>query len=216
MIRKVLTVAAAIAIPVSVVAATGTIAGAGAPKVDATNYTVSCTSITATAKFNPPLTSAGGAASNEATSISGSGSGCTVTPSSGGTPVTVSGVKIKGTINDATSTHTCGGLITPTTESGSLTAKWSASPKLTSSSSVINPTSVTGGAGADGNATFSLSYGMATSGPFQGTDSGTSSTTSAETTTSISDILTLCGGKGIKKLGITTNSNSSAPAIHLG
>jgi hypothetical protein len=217
MIRKVLMVAAAVAMPIGVVAASAGTAGAKVVKVDATNYTVSCTSITATAKFNPPLTTAGGAASNEATSISGSGSGCTVTPSSGGTPVTVSGVKIKGVINDATSTHTCGGLITPTTESGSLTAKWTASPKLVSSSSVINPTTVQGGAGADGNATFALAFGPATSGPFQGTDAGTSSSTSAETTTSISDILTLCGGKGIKKLGITTNTNSGAPvAIHVG
>ncbi len=217
MIRKVLTFAAAIAMPVSVVAATGSVAGAAAVKVDATHYTVSCTSITAAAKFNPPLTLAGGPASNEATSISGSASGCTATPSAGGTPITVTGVKIKGTINDATSTHTCGGLTTPTTETGSLTGKWAATPKLLSASSVINPTSVMGGIGGDGNATFSLSYGAATSGPFQGADSGTSSSTNAETVLPISTILGLCGGKGIKKLAITTNTNTGAPvAIHLG
>ena len=217
MIRKALTFAAAIAIPMSLVAATGTVAGAGAPKVDATHYTVTCTAISATAKFSPPLTTSGGAASNEATTISGSGSHCTATPSAGGTAVAVSAVKIKGTINNPTSTHTCGGLITPTTESGSLTAKWTTSPKLTSASSVVNPVSVVGGPGADGNATFALTYGTATSGPFQGADHGASSTTSAETTTSITSILSLCGGKGIKKLAITTNTNPGAhAALHLG
>ena len=217
MIRKVLTFAAAIAMPVSLVAATGSLAGAAAPKVDATHYTMNCTSITAAAKFNPPLTTNGGPASNEATAISGSASGCTATPSAGGTPITVTGVKIKGTINDATSTHTCGGLVTPTTETGSLTGKTAATPKLLSASAVINPTSVTGGVGADGNATFSLSYGAATSGPFQGSDNGTSSSTNAETVLPISSILGLCSGKGIKKLAITTNTNPGAPvAIHLG
>jgi len=218
MIRKLLVVAAAAAMPITAIAATGGIASAKTLPVDATNYTVNCTSIAATAKLAPALTNTATAASNEATSIKGTASGCTVTPTAGGTAVAVTSVKIKGTINDASSTHTCGGLVTPTSETGSLSISWKTSPKLTSSTSVVNPTTVAGGVGADGNATFSLAYGAATSGPFQGTDNGTSSATSAETTTSVSSIVATCGGKkGLKSIGITTNTNPGAPvAIHAG
>ena len=219
MIRKLLVVAAAAAMPVAAIAATAAVSGAaGTPKVDATHYTVSCTGITATAKFKPALTNTATAASNEATSITGTGSGCTATPTAGGTAVAVSGVKIKGTINDASSTHTCAGLTQPTSETGSLSLKWTTSPKLTNGTSVVNPTTVQGGLGADQHATFSLSFGPASSGPFQGTDSGTSSTTSAETTATAGAILTTCGAKGgLKSIGITTNTNpGAAVALHAG
>jgi hypothetical protein len=214
MLRKVLIVAAAVAMPVSVVGATAGSASAGAPKVDATHYTVSCTGISAKASFSPALTNAGGPVSNEATKISGKASSCTVTPTAGGTPVTVTGASIKGTINDATSSHTCGGLAMATTETGSLTIKWKTSPKLTSSTSVVNPTSVSGAVGGDGHATFSISFGTATSGPFQGTDNGTSSSTNAETTTTVTSILATCGGKsGLKSISIQPNANGGGPAI---
>jgi hypothetical protein len=214
MIRKMLILAAAVAMPVSVVAATAGPASAAALKVDATHYTVSCTGITASASFSPALTSSGGPTSNEATKIKGKASSCTVTPSGGGTPVTVSGASIKGTINDATSDHSCGGLAQATTETGSLSIKWKSSPKLTSSTSVVNPTSVSGGIGGDGHATFSISFGAATSGPFQGTDNGTSSSTNAETTTTVTQILSACGGKsGLKSIKIQPNANGGGPAI---
>jgi hypothetical protein len=215
MIRKMLILAAAVAIPVSVVGATaGTASAKGTPPVNATNYTASCTGIKATASFSPALTTNGGTASNEATKIKGTATNCTATPTSGGTPVTITNAKISGTINDATSTHTCSGLASPTTETGSLKITWKTSPKLTSSVAVVNPTTVTGGIGADGHATFSLSFGPATSGPFQGTDNGTSSSTNAETTTTISSILTTCGGKsGLKKISIQPNANGGGPAV---
>ncbi len=217
MIRKILVAAAAAAMPMTAIAATGTMAGA-AVKVDATHYTVDCTGIAATAKFSPALTNTATAPSNEATSISGSASGCTATPTAGGTPVSISGVKIKGTINSANSQHTCGGLVAATPTTGSLTLKWTTSPKLTSASSVVNPTTVQGAAGANGHATFSLAFGPQTSGPFQGTDNGTSSTTSAQTGPTTAQILTTCGAKGgLKKLAIVTNTNVGAPvAIHGG
>ena len=212
MIRKMLVIAAAVAMPVSVVAATAGTAGAGAPKVNATDYTVTCTGITAKADFSPALTTAGGASSNEKTSISGKASGCTATPNGGGTPITVSGATLKGTINNATSTHTCGGLTSPTTETGSLSIKWKTNPKLTDTTSVVNPTTVTGGVGADLHATFQLAFGTATSGPFQGTDSGVSSSTNAETTIGISAIETACNGKGLKSVSIVANTNPGAGA----
>ncbi len=215
MIRKMLILAAALAIPVTVVGATaGTASAKGSPPVNATNYTAACTGIKATASFSPALTTNGGTASPETTKIKGSASSCTATPTSGGTPVTITSAKISGTITDASSTHTCSGLASPTTESGSLTIKWKTSPKLTSSTSVVNPTTVTGGIGADGHATFSIAFGPATSGPFQGTDNGTSSSTNAETTSTLSSILATCGGKkGLKSIAIQPNANGGGPAI---
>ncbi len=214
MFRKIFVIAAAVAMPASVVAVTAGSATASTPKVNATNYTASCTGIKATASFNPPLTSAGGTTSNEATKIKGTASDCTATPTSGGTPVTIKSAKISGTINDATSNHACSGLASPTTETGSLTIKWKTSPSLTSSTSVVNPTTVTGGIGGDGHATFSISFGPATSGPFQGTDNGTSSSTNAETTSTLSSILNSCASKkGLKSINIEPNSNGGGPAI---
>jgi hypothetical protein len=216
MIRKLLIIAAAVAMPVSVIAATAGPAGA-ATKVDATHYTVSCTGIAATASFSPALTNAGGASSNEKTTIKGTASSCTITPTAGGTPVTVSKASVKGVINDATSTHTCAGLASPTTETGSLSVKWKTSPALTSSTSVVKPTTVTGGVGGDGHATFSIAFGTGASGPFQGTDGGTSSTTNAETVSTLSAIGTTCGSKsGLKSIKIQPNANGGGPALHAG
>jgi hypothetical protein len=215
MIRKMLVVAAAAAMPITAIAATGGFAAAAAPKIDATHYTVSCTKITATAKFTPALSTAGAPVSNQATAIKGSASGCTATPSAGGAAVTVVSAAISGTINDASSNHQCTGLLTPTTETGSLTIKWKTTQKLVSGTSVVNPGTVTGGAGGDGHATFTLGFNAATSGPFQGTDSGVSSSTDAETTTTVGAINGLCGGKkGLKSIAIVQDTNVGAqPAL---
>ena len=213
MIRKMLVIAAAVAMPVSVIAATAGPAGA-VTKVNATNYTVSCTGIAATASFSPALTNAGGPASNEVTKIKGTASSCTVTPTVGGTPVTISKATVSGTITSAGSTHTCGGLTSPTAETGHLTVKWKSSPAMTSSASVTNPTTVTGGIGGDGHATFNIAFGAATSGPFQGTDNGTGSTTNAETVPTLGAIITTCGSaKGLKSVAVQPNGNGGGPAL---
>jgi hypothetical protein len=213
MIRKMLVIAAAVAMPVSVIAATAGPAGA-ATKVDATHYTVSCTGIAATASFSPALTNAGGPSSNEKTTIKGTASSCTVTPTAGGTAVTISKASVKGVINDATSDHSCGGLASPTTETGSLSVKWKTSPALTSSTSVVIPTTVTGGIGADLHATFSIAFGPGATGPFQGTDGGTSSSTNAETVSTFGAIGTSCGSKsGLKSIKIQPNANGGGPAL---
>jgi hypothetical protein len=219
MIRKILVVAAAVAMPLGIVAVSGGgVAGAkAAPKVDATKYTLTCTGIAATAKFSPALTTNGGAASNEVTTIKGTASHCTATPNSGGTAVTITKASISGTITSADSTHTCGALASPTTESGNITTKWTTTPKLTATSSVLAVSQVQGGIGANGDATFGISYTGAT-GPFQGTDGGASDATSAQTSSTISTILASCNGKsGLKSIAIEPNTNSGAPtAIVLG
>jgi hypothetical protein len=215
MIRKLLVVAAAAAMPISVIAATGGIATAKTPPVDATHYTVSCSGITAKASFNPVLTNAGSTPSTETTKISGSASGCVATPSTGGTPITITGVKVGGTITSPNSTHSCGSLASPTSENGNLVATWKTSPKIAVATSTLAVNQVTGGVGANGDATFVISFSSAT-GSFQGTDNGAGDSTDAQTTTGISAILASCGGKGLKSIGITKDTNAGAgPALSL-
>jgi hypothetical protein len=62
MIRKLLLVAIATTAPLGVVAVTATAASAG-PTVDATHATVTCTGISGTVKFNPPVTTSESAGS---------------------------------------------------------------------------------------------------------------------------------------------------------
>lgn len=218
MIRKMLVIAAAAAIPVTAIAVTGGISGATLTPVDATNYTVQCNTISAKATFSPALSTAGALVSNEATTILGKAGGCTATPSLGGTPVSITGGTISGTINNIASAHQCTGLLAPTSSTGSLKIVWKTAfgtPKLTNATSIVNPTSVLGGAGANGHATFALSFVAATSGPFQGTDSGASSSTSAMTTLTAGAINEQCGDLGgLISLAIVTNTNpGAAPAV---
>ena len=217
MIRKMLVVAAAAAMPITAIAATTVVSGAAAAKVDATHYTVDCTGIAATAKFSPALTNAGGALSLETTTIKGTASSCTVTPTVGGTPVTITGAKIGGTLTNASSDHKCAGLATPTSTTGSLSVSWKSSPKLTAGTSVSSPNLVTGGTGANGHATFALTFNPTATGPFQGTDTGGSSTTDAQTVPTLGTILASCAGKGLKSVAIQPDANPGAGiALHLG
>src|ERR1700722_4101419 len=93
MIRKILVFAAAIAMPVSVVAVTGGIAGAAKGPSPATD-TAQCTGISATVTFSMPLTNAGYTSGVDTTTVTGSLSGCTAAGSYG--PVTISGASVSG------------------------------------------------------------------------------------------------------------------------
>ena len=218
MIRKMLVIAAAVAMPVSVIAATAGPAAA-VTKVNATNYTVTCTAIAATATFSPKLTNTATAASPEKTKIAGSVTKCTATPTTGGAAVKLSKGTVSGTITNASSTHTCAGLTTPTTETGSLKVTWTTIPAgtLLTATSTAFPTTVTGGAGGNGRATFTIAFSHVT-GSFQGSDSGASSTSDAQTTTTAASIFTTCGkSTGLTSIKIQADTNSGhGNAIHLG
>lgn len=108
MMRKIALAAAAVALSVGVLAGTG-VAGAGGVTLDAANYSVSCSGLAATAKFSHPLTIAGvpgGGTEDEVTTIKGSVSGCTATPTTGGTAITGLTGKVSGSISDPTSDGT--------------------------------------------------------------------------------------------------------------
>jgi hypothetical protein len=214
MIRKLLLVAAATAMPLGFIAATTGTSSAGTPKVNATTATVSCTGISGTASFKPNVTTDESAGTGK-TSIKATLTGCTTNDG-----VTVTKASVKGTL---TTTRTagengCTALAGGSAAAGPLTTKWSTTPKLSSGASVINVTSIAGSIGGDGNATFSIPGNTpngAPSGSFQGLNAGASDTTTAQTTTSALSILTTCEtGKGLKSISI--ESPASGAAVSLG
>jgi hypothetical protein len=210
MIRKMLFVAVAAAAPIGLLAVAGT-AGAGAPKVDATNNTVTCTTLTGSVKFVPPVTT-DETAGTSTTSIKATVTGC----STNAPGLTVTSGKASGSL---TSTRTagengCTALAGGSTASGPISTKWKTSPKLSSGNSVIQVNSEAGGLGSDGNATFTIPGSVPNgtpSGSFQGTDHGAGDTTSAQTTTSAASILSTCEGKkGLKSLTIESPQSGNA------
>ena len=84
MIRKLLVIAAAIAMPVSIVAVSGGMANASSPHTVGTDK-VTCKDLTGTLTFSPKLDKAGYKSGSITTTVSASVSGCTVT---GGTAET--------------------------------------------------------------------------------------------------------------------------------
>ena len=57
--KKIMLAAAAVAMPIGIMAATTGIAGAGAPKTDVGTATITCSTVTGGLKFAPALTAAG-------------------------------------------------------------------------------------------------------------------------------------------------------------
>jgi hypothetical protein len=213
MIRKLLLIAAATAMPLGVVAAVGTSSGAAAPKVNATDATVTCTGISGSVKFSPAIT-ADETAGTTKTAIKATLTGCTTNDG-----VTVTKAAASGTLTDTRTAgeNGCSALAGSSADAGKLTTKWTTTPKLSSGSSVIQVNSVNGSIGSDGNATFSIPGSTPNgtpSGSFQGTNGGASDATSAQTTTSAASILTTCEGKkGLKSFDIEAPASGAAVSL---
>ncbi len=217
MLRKMLLIAAATAMPLGFMAAVGGSAGAGAPKVNATDATVSCTGITGSVKIKPAITS-DEAAGLSTISIKAKLSGCTTNDG-----VTVTSASVKGAL---TSTRTagengCAELASGTGgtgESGTLTTKWKTTPALSSGSSVIHPTSFSGTLLGSGYVAFSIPGSTPNgtpSGSFQGTNAGASDQTTGQTKETGVQLITACGGKkGLSTIDLT--SSASPPSVTLG
>jgi hypothetical protein len=210
---------AASASALGLLASTGGVAGAGAPKVDATHYTVACSGLTsATVKFSQPQTTAGTATPSSATdTLKAKLSGCTVTPAGSGTAVSVSGATLSGALSNSSSYHKCGGSNgVPISITGNLTVKWKTTPKLTASSSVVTGSTATITIDTVHSAATFAVAGSSTTGPFQGTDSGAGDTLTGSTgANSVTGIATACASKsGLK--GLTLSSPFSGSALVLG
>jgi len=199
MFRKILVVAAAIAMPVSVVAVSGGIAGAAKAPSAATD-TATCTGITATVNFSIPLTNAGVTSGTETTTLSGSYTGCSA---AGSFAQTISTGSISGSFTSkaGSAKHPaalCGGLVGSTKEKGTITTSWTGSSPA-AADTVTTVKSITGGV-AGGHGTFSVvgKY----KGSFGGADKGKSSTNTAQTVETVATLSSECAGAGISTLHI--------------
>lgn len=210
-----LTAASALTLVGSVGGVAG-VAGAGGIKVDATDYTVTCSGFAGSVKFSQPETTAGTTTASPATdTLKGSLSGCTV-GDGGGTPVTVTGAKLSGALTNPSSLHKCGSTGTPVTVTGSLTIKWKATPKLIASSTVITGSSATTSVDLTDSAVNFTIDGASATGPFEGSNSGASDAVAGSTgANSVTGLLASCGSKkGLK--GLTLSSPPSGSAATLG
>jgi hypothetical protein len=150
-----------------------------------------CTGVSGSISFSPPLTSAGGS-STETVKVSAKLSGC-----SGGTPAATSGT-VKSTI--LTNTNSCTGLANPpATQTETLIVKWS--PKtIATSTTVFGPDTAV----SSPHIGFTLSNGT-TKGSYAG--SGANSQVLSNETTAAYE--TACASKaGLKKLTLTSGSVS--------
>jgi len=216
MIRKILLIGAAAAIPAGLIVGAGVAAASGG--VDATHATVTCTTVSGSAKFSPPISSSE-AAGTTTTKVKATLGGCTA---SGIVGLTVTSGKTSGSFTSnshVVGTNGCSALAGVSPETGTLTTKWKTSPKLTSGSSVTPVTEVNGYLAGDGNAGFELPKPgdpASGTGSFQGTDGGKADQSNAESTVPATTLIASCEGtKGLKSFKFTTPS-SGPPAAHFG
>jgi hypothetical protein len=207
MIRKMLVVAVAIAMPVSVIAFTGATAGAKKGPSAKTDTAV-CTNITGTVSFSIPLTNNGNTTGGiETSTVNATVSGCTV---SGTFPVTITSGTISGTFagKAGSAKHPsaqCTGLLGTSKNKGSVSTNWSSSPAVPPTTTSVK--TVTGG--TDGpNAQFQLNGSF--KGSFGGADKGKSSSSRSDTVETVAALAGECGGSGISTIHLK-NPSSGAP-----
>jgi hypothetical protein len=229
MIRKLLVVAAAIAMPVSVIAVTGATAGA-AKIIDATGApaSASCTTSGGTLAFKVPIgiVTAGGYTAptknkGQQIKVAGVVLTCTSSAVGGSFTGTISG-KIKTTNPGDTPAqeYSCTGLVgvSPApggTLAGTLKVKWSvpAGQKFGGGpKSTIAVSSISGGVDGSGHGTFTIPGNSGTgsiSGSFPGSDAGASSTSTDATADTEGQLATACqSAGGISTINLGTGTAS--------
>ena len=165
--------------------------------VDGTGTTGTCVTNSGQIKLKPALTTAGsGAGALKLKSKIPSCAGGTVD----GSHITTGKGKGVGT----TMSTACANLLGTQPADITLTVKWKTDGTVKLNASTIHITSQTGGTTMDGHGSFDAT-GTVTMGSFNG---GTV-TAHVETDQLVADILTECGGKGVKKLTFGLNGNSS-------
>lgn len=203
--------AAAILLPMGVVAASASVAGAKktppAAPVDVSHASVSCSTVTGKVTFSPKLTGTGG--HPLASTISLKLSGCSVSGA------TVSGLtgQVVGTINSADNGILS--LAAPNAAvTGSLAVTWKAgkSTPITSSTSTVHVTVINGGAtdgtNADSHVIFTITTRASVTGDFQGSDSGATSAFSGTSSDTIPGLLPKLAHTGVSKLTFASGNLS--------
>ncbi len=191
-------------LPVAALCLAATAHAAGT--VDASNSTITCSSLTKAVIGLKPSLVTGGTLPTTVT-IKGGLSGCT-TNAPGVTSISGS---FKGTLTGGT--NSCAGLVGPTTNTGTITVKWKATPGLINATSTIQ---INSGSAVGGLFTGLVPavYGqfqlgnppgaaLSVSGSFTGGDGGATSTATIITTQDVGAIGALCGSTtGVKALNI--------------
>jgi hypothetical protein len=213
MIRKLLMVAAATALPLGLVGLVGVSSSSASTPPLVANGTVNCTTIAGKIAFVPPLTSSGNSNSETAT-VAIKLSGCTSTASNlpAGSIITGSS---SATISSTTSNNTansCASL--GASKAQTETIKWKDKNSSGVTLAKLAPSVVAFSgfdtvAGAGGTAGFDLpndtggTASVASGGSFRGSDGGASSEANAFTVDTATQIGTLCGSStGVAKLKI--------------
>jgi hypothetical protein len=184
-----------------------TSSNASATKIDAQHYSVHCDTVVGTVGFAPPLSSNGPTAPN-VIKLKATLGGCTVTPTSGGSPVTIISGGVTGVLHGTS--QNCSGLLGASAVTGSIATTWKTDPTtpLLVNKSTLTPGSITGGLFTPG-APFTGSYGsfhiggsgVSVSGAFEGSDNGASSIADATTGEDAGYLLNLCSSaKGLKSI----------------
>jgi hypothetical protein len=217
MIRKLLVVAAAIAMPVSAVAVSSGTASASSPHATAASDTIVCKDITGKVTFSPKEDTKGYVGESVKSTISATLSGCTV---SGPVKETVTKGTVTGSITGAKGTTkspagTCAGLVAPSsTDTGTLTTKWTAS--VATPNSGLNVKSIAGGTTKSGYGYFDIpgSVKGTANGSFLGTNKGASDKSVSQTKLKASAIATTCfSSSGLSSIAITTESGTNAVSL---
>ena len=165
--KKLLLLAAGAALPVGMLAATTGIAGASNHKSDASQASVSCSSVNGDLKFAPALVNGGTLPGNVTVKLMVSG--CAVSGVSG---VEIAYGSASGALHLAN--NSASALLGTVAVTGSVDIHWkTASGKLAWPKSTVTVSSVVGASGADGYASLSIAPGTAAvAGDFAGTDAG--------------------------------------------
>jgi hypothetical protein len=115
--------------------------------VDASNYTADCKTLTGSVTLSPGLKQPGTASvKKETATLKGKLSGCTATPTAGGTPVTIKKATFSGTLTfkDGPASNACESTLLGSSVAfkGNLTITWKTSPALVSATSVVKVSNV--------------------------------------------------------------------------
>lgn len=205
MLRKLLVIAAAIGLSISVVVVTAGIAGASNGRAgSASTDTITCAKITGTVSFSPKLTVKGYTSGSTTTTVRATVSGCTVKGAymakvtSGAVTATIKGVA--GTAKSPSGT--CGGLTGSHTATGTVSTRWTATPVVPTS--VLTLKSIAGAIKSN-HGTFVIPGSIKGSavGSFEGANKGASDKTVAQTSEAASQLATACAA-GISSLAIET------------
>ncbi len=200
---KVVTV---VVLPLGLIASTaGMAAATGVSKLDVSAASITCSTVTGTAKLAPHIGTTVPSAVNSTVSLSLSG--CSVSDSLGNpVAVTITG-SAKGVLHASSLVQTGTSVTAATT--GKLTVKWKSSVKLAGPKSQFSVGSVSVDASGT-NAVLSIGS-PAVSGDFAGTSgTGAASTFSGTSSQTVAQLVTSISTTGLKSIGIASGS------IHLG